>query len=69
MLIVDKRLEEIRHDYGLLCDTIPEYCDSFTFEEYSKMMFLVSSRNFGAVINEEETCVMGPLADLANHSF
>ena len=63
---IEKRLNAIKYDYGLVCSIAPE------FEEFSLEMFLwarqiVTSRNFSITVDGVKTDALVPFADMLNH--
>ena len=63
---VIEKIDDIKADYDLICDKVPEYTQ-FTLNEFSEIRMMVSSRIFGMNINGKKTDGFVPMADMLNH--
>lgn len=63
---VIEKIDDIKADYDLICDKVPEYTQ-FTLKEFSEIRMMVSSRIFGMNINGKKTDGFVPMADMLNH--
>lgn len=63
---VEEKIEDIKADYDLICEKVPEY-SQFTITEFSEIRMMVSSRIFGMNINGKKTDGFVPMADMLNH--
>lgn len=63
---VEEKIEDIKADFDLICDKVPEY-SQFTLTEFSEIRMMVSSRIFGMNINGKKTDGFVPMADMLNH--
>ena len=61
-----EKIEDIKTDYDLICEKVPEY-SQFTLTEFSEIRMMVSSRIFGMNINGKKTDGFVPMADMLNH--
>ena len=58
---VEEKIEDIKQDYELICDEVPEYRE-FPIKEFSEIRMMVSSRIFGMNIEDKKTDGFVPLA-------
>lgn len=63
---VEEKIEDIKTDYDLICEKVPEY-SQFTLKEFSEIRMMVSSRIFGMNILGKKTDGFVPMADMLNH--
>lgn len=63
---VEEKIDDIKADYDLICDKVPEY-SQFTIIEFSEIRMMVSSRIFGMNILGKKTDGFVPMADMLNH--
>lgn len=61
------RKENIRKDWELLCEKIPDFVETYNFESFVYFRKLISSRVFGIEIDGLHTGGMVPFADMINH--
>jgi histone-lysine N-methyltransferase SETD3 len=61
-----KKIKDIKQDYKMICDEVPEYTQ-FTLKEYSEIRMMVCSRIFGIEIEGVKTDGFVPYADMLNH--
>ncbi len=63
---VEEKIEDIKTDYDLICEKVPEY-SQFSITEFSEIRMMVSSRIFGMNIGGKKTDGFVPMADMLNH--
>ena len=63
---VEEKIEDIKQDYNLICENVPEY-ERFGIKEFSEIRMMVSSRIFGMKIEGKKTDGFVPMADMLNH--
>ena len=63
---VEEKIEDIKTDFDLICEKVPEYTQ-FTLKEFSEIRMMVSSRIFGMNIDGKKTDGFVPMADMLNH--
>ena len=63
---VEEKIEDIKTDYDLICEKVPEY-SQFSLIEFSEIRMMVSSRIFGMNILGKKTDGFVPMADMLNH--
>lgn len=63
---VEEKIEDIKADYDLICEKVPEY-SQFTIIQFSEIRMMVSSRIFGMNILGKKTDGFVPMADMLNH--
>lgn len=61
-----EKIDDIKADYDLICEKVPEY-SQFTLNEFSEIRMMVSSRIFGMNILGKKTDGFVPMADMLNH--
>ena len=65
-LQIDEKIIDIKSDYDLICEEVPEFAQ-FPLQEYSEMRMMVSSRIFGIQIENTSTDGFVAYADMLNH--
>lgn len=65
--IVDNYTNQLQEVYDSVCKKLPEF-EKYTFDQFMESKILLSSRLFGAQIDEQESGIMVPFADMLNHS-
>lgn len=63
---VEEKIEDIKQDYKMICDFVPEYA-WFDFTNFCEIRMMVSSRIFGMNIDGVKTDGFVPMADMLNH--
>lgn len=63
---VEEKIEDIKTDFDLICEKVPEYTQ-FNLKEFSEIRMMVSSRIFGMNIKGKKTDGFVPMADMLNH--
>lgn len=63
---VEEKIEDIKTDFDLICEKVPEYTQ-FNLTEFSEIRMMVSSRIFGMNIKGKKTDGFVPMADMLNH--
>ncbi len=64
--------DDLKKDYGKICEAAPEFAEIASLDDFMKMYSLVSSRVFGTTVNDEENESVVPYAGMApsaNWSF
>jgi hypothetical protein len=63
---IEQEKADVKYDYDLICDEIPGFAEKYSLDYFVKQVYLVHSRNFIASIDDVETNVQVPLADMFN---
>ena len=64
---ITSRQANIRYDYSLIAEGMPELAETLSFEEFKHWRSIIGSRVFGIDIKGEKTAAMIAFADMINH--
>eukprot|EP00474_Spongospora_subterranea_P003959 CRZ04417.1 hypothetical protein [Spongospora subterranea] len=62
-------IEIFKADYDLICESLPEFCQVNSFDDYKWGRLAVRSRSFSLLVDGIDEAAMMPFADMVNHDF
>jgi len=66
--LVEEKMEDLLHDYGVLVRRVPGFKEEYSFLEYMQASTNIVSRVYNMDINGVNTNGMAPYADMLNHN-